>query len=415
MEPIDIDDLLEEGKLTPRKSSPGPPDGLPYEVLYHVLRFPPYQGLISEVYNTALQRGIFPSSRNESVMCLLILNRRIMEVSSGLISRHQLEFLPGRFIAENGMICQLIMEDAQRNWAMAEQRGNDPQLRTLDADIGLLLDQEKAYNRVNLVYMKRVLLKFGFPGKFVTCISKLMGDNLIHININGPLSSAVAKLRGLKQGDPLSPILYNLAFEPFLLLIIHDRHFSGYVMGQERTKILCYTDDALVFVHNASDLGRLQVHMDRYCAASNTKFNHSKLQAFSVSGHNTWKLWEAVLTSMNIMHLHSVKDEDPLIYLGFPLIQSRLQRVNFVEVLITKLKVAVQLHSTRSLSVVGRATVLNSLILSRIWYVLRVTPLTLADFQQLRSTAIQFLRKNIFLVIPWRVWTLPRAQGGLGV
>ncbi|CEP12661.1 hypothetical protein [Parasitella parasitica] len=159
------------------------------------------------------------------------------------------------------------MEDAQQKWAMAEQRGNDPQLRTLNADIGLLLDQEKAYDR----------------------------------------------------GDPLSPILYNLAFELFLLSIIHDRHFSEYVMGQEQTKILCYADDALVFVHNASDLG---------------------LQAFSVSGRYTWESWETVLTPMNIMHLHSVKDEDPLIYLGFPLVQSRLRRVNFGGTLITKLKVA---------------------------------------------------------------------------
>ncbi|CEP09128.1 hypothetical protein [Parasitella parasitica] len=201
-----------------------------------------------------------------------------------------------------------------------------------------------------------------------------MGDNLIRININGHLSSAVAKLRGLKQGDPLSPILYNLAFEPFL-----------YRLSMIATSL-----------------------------ASNAKFNHSKVQAFSVSGRDTWESWEAVLTSMNIMHLHSVKDADPLIYLSFPLIQSRLQRVNFVGALITKLKVAVQLHSTRSLSVVGRATVLNSLILTRIWYVLRVTPLTLADFQQLRSTAIQFLRKNIFPVIPWRIHLLfpcSRSQG----
>ncbi|CEP09945.1 hypothetical protein [Parasitella parasitica] len=225
-----------------------------------------------------------------------------------------------------------------------------------------------------------------------------MGDNLIRININGYLCSAVARLRGLKQGDRLSPILYNLAFEPFLLLsIIHDRHFSGYVMGQERTKILCYADDALVFVHDASDLGRLQVHMDRYRAASNARFHHSK---------------EA---PMNIIHIHLVKEEDPLIYLDFPLVQSRLQRVKFGGSLFTKLKVAVQLHSTRSLSVVGRATVLSSLILSQIWYVLRVAPLTLADFQLLRLTAIQFLRKNIFLVISWRVWTFPRAQGGLAV
>ena len=242
-----------------------------------------------------------------------------------------------------------------------------------------------------------------------------MGDNRIRINLNGHVSSEVAKLRGLKQGDPLSPILYNLAFEPFLLSIINDRQFQGYHMGSERTKLLCYADDALVFVHDPADLARLQLHMTRYCGASNAKFNHDKVEAFSVSGRDTWETWETHLAHVHITHLHSVEDDEPLIYLGFPLVQSRIQRVNYMSTLVTKIKMAAQIHSTRSLSVVGRATVLNSLILSKLWYILRVTPLTLADFRQLRSLAIQFLRKNIFPVIPWKVWTLPKEQGGLGV
>lgn len=73
------------------------------------------------------------------------------------------------------------------------------------------------------------------------------------------------------------------------------------------------------------------------------------------------------------------------------------------------------MHATRSLSVVGIAAVLNSLIVSKSWHILRVTPLTGADFKQLRSAAIQFLRQSIFPVIPWNVWTLSKAQGGLGV
>ncbi|KAG2212752.1 hypothetical protein INT46_010712 [Mucor plumbeus] len=49
---------------------------------------------------------------------------------------------------------------------------------------------------------------------------------------------------------------------------------------------------------------------------------------------------------------------------------------------------------------------------------LRITPLTATDFKQLRSVAMQFLRRrSIFAVILWNnVWTLSKAlQGGLGV
>ncbi|KAK4515207.1 uncharacterized protein ATC70_002817 [Mucor velutinosus] len=146
--PIDIEDLLEDSKKTRRLSSPGP-DGLPYEILYLVLKFPLLHALIETIYNEALQKGKFPKSWNETIMCLLYkkgdpaqmknyrplslansdyklftrcLNRRIVTTSTQLISRHQLGFIPGRYITENGIICQLIMEDAQRKWTIAEQR-----------------------------------------------------------------------------------------------------------------------------------------------------------------------------------------------------------------------------------------------------------------------------------------------------
>lgn len=63
----------------------------------------------------------------------------------------------------------------------------------------------------------------------------------------------------------------------------------------------------------------------------------------------------------------------------------------------------------------GKATIVNTLILSKCWYIFRVTPLTQQDLQQIISVAIQFLRKGIFPVIPWSTWILPRDAGGLGV
>ena len=83
--------------------------------------------------------------------------------------------------------------------------------------------------------------------------------------------------------------------------------------------------------------------------------------------------------------------------------------------IVDKLKAATTLHATRSLSVVGRATVVNTLLLSKCWYILRVTPLTQQDLHKITSVMIQFLRRGIFPAIPWSTWTLPKAQGGLGV
>ncbi|KAK4519048.1 uncharacterized protein ATC70_009276 [Mucor velutinosus] len=74
---------------------------------------------------------------------------------------------------------------------------------------GSSLTRKKADDQMNLEYLKKVLLKFAFPHPLIKCISKLMGDNVIRTNINGHLSNEVAKLRDLKQGYSLFPVLYN--------------------------------------------------------------------------------------------------------------------------------------------------------------------------------------------------------------
>lgn len=244
---INFDDILEVLKSSPRRSSPGS-DGHPFEILNLVMRYLPYKPLILTVFNDALDHATFPESWNVSIMTLLkkkgdskamgnyrplslancdykcftkVLNQTMMMVSPKLINANQIGFIPGKYIAKNGLRCQIIMEDAERRESMAEQTDS---LSSLDQDIGLLLDQEKAYDRVNLSYFRPVLDRFGFPPSIIQSLYNLMALNRIKINMNGVFTDEFLKHRGFKQGDPISCICYDLAFEPFL----QGRDFHGY-------------------------------------------------------------------------------------------------------------------------------------------------------------------------------------------
>jgi hypothetical protein len=125
--------------------------------------------------------------------------------------------------------------------------------------------------------------------------------------------------------------------------------------------LLCYADDVLVLIHNPADLRCLKEHMDLFCSApSNTRFNFNKTEAISLSGRPIWSYWENDLRSIGITKLHSSENTSPIIYLGFPLIQSTAQRSNFITSLVSKLKAVAAFHSARSLSLLGRATVINN-------------------------------------------------------
>ncbi|KAG2193585.1 hypothetical protein INT47_007388, partial [Mucor saturninus] len=225
------DDLLDAAKRTPPKSSPGI-DGIPYQILFHMLHnaaalrvaIQVYNDaalrVAIQVYNDALLKSIFPPSWHKTCMILLpkkgdltnlsnhrpislintdaklftrMLNSRLMMYMNDLISPQQMGFMPSRFIGENGKTLQAVMSIAEHTSSNA---------------IGLLLDQEKAYDRIHPTYLAQMMTKFGIPSQIISSLCTLF--------FNGHLSTPVLQQRGLRQGDPISPLLFNIAFDPFL-------------------------------------------------------------------------------------------------------------------------------------------------------------------------------------------------------
>ncbi|KAG1029226.1 hypothetical protein G6F43_014018 [Rhizopus delemar] len=200
-------------------------------------------------------------------------------------------------------------------------------------EIGLLLDQEKAYDRVHPMYLRQVMLAFGFPPSLVHSLENLFFGNAVRININGHFTNKVDQRRGLRQGDPLSPLLFNIALEPFLRHILQDSSFQGFqfqsVSNSDTTtsnivpsplKVLAYADDVCVLLQSTGDYCRLRHHLDRYGSVSNAKINIHKTEAFSLDGRS-YPEWIAFLATQGISNWHDHSAPSPLRYLGFPMIQ----------------------------------------------------------------------------------------------
>ncbi|KAG0972936.1 hypothetical protein G6F28_013793 [Rhizopus arrhizus] len=136
---------------------------------------------------------------------------------------------------------------------------------------------------------------------------------------------------------------------------------------------MAYADDTLVLLDDPAEMPALQTIISMYSNASNALLNFGKTEAFSLSG-STLPLWRTYLQQLSppITSWHDKSALSPLIYLGYPVYCSVTQRNQFVDQLLTKVKLSCQIHSQRSLSIRGRVTVLNTLIYSKLWHVLRV-------------------------------------------
>ncbi|KAG1067861.1 hypothetical protein G6F61_013339 [Rhizopus arrhizus] len=190
---------------------------------------------------------------------------------NNILNEYQTGFIPGRFIGDNGFALSMILD---------ESRGLDY------SGVGILLDQEKAYDRVHPLHLRRVLQRLHFPSTIITCILILFFENQVYVNVNGFFTDPITQQRGLRQGDPLSPLLFNLALEPFLLHLLQEDGLSGYqspavpsVNPTPTIKCLAYADDICVFLDNPDELGLLHYHMQRYSDVSNAKFNEDKSEA----------------------------------------------------------------------------------------------------------------------------------------
>lgn len=81
------------------------------------------------------------------------------------------------------------------------------------AQILLKLDSTKAFDLVSWPFLLEVLRKLGFGPIWCDIISGLLSSSSTQVLLNGSPGERIVHRRGLRQGDPLSPMLFILVMD----------------------------------------------------------------------------------------------------------------------------------------------------------------------------------------------------------
>ena len=166
-----------------------------------------------------------------------ILAKRLALVLPHLIDERQTAFMKGRHILHGVLIANEVIAEAK--------------LRKKPCMV-FKVDFEKAYDSVSWGFLDYMLMRMGFCERWRKWINVCMSSATISILINGSPSQEFVPKRGLRQGDPLAPLLFNIVVEGLtglMRLAVAKNLFSSYQVGKkkEEVNILQYADDTLFF------------------------------------------------------------------------------------------------------------------------------------------------------------------------
>ena len=140
----------------------------------------------------------------------------------------------------------------------------------------IALDQEKAFGRVDWNFLFKDLRHFGYRPEIIPKTKKVYQNIETQIKENGHLSQAFLVKRGLRQGWPLSMILYIVIVEMFLENIKQNNGIKGIVIGEKELKTSAFVDDTTIYIGSNSSLTHLETQLMHFEKATDIKYNKIK-------------------------------------------------------------------------------------------------------------------------------------------
>ena len=229
------------------------------------------------------------------------------------------------------------------------------------------LDQEKAFDRVDHGFLERVLMTFGFGPSFLRWLKTLYTEVGSRVSINGHLSDLVPQVSGVRQGCPLSPLLYALYIEPLAAAIRAHPGVDGLPLpgsGGKVVKLAQYADDTTLFVCSDQSLRLALDTVQAFGKASGAALNLGKSV---VKYFGNWADRRDAAGGLAL-------SDGPLKILGVSFMAEGAARANWEERL-TLARRKMGLWKARSLSFLGKVLALKVDVLPSLLYLAHVYPM----------------------------------------
>ena len=206
-----------------------------------------------------------------------ILSNRLKLTLDKMISKEQTCGVPNRSIFSNLFTIREMI--------------NHSNTKNLPSYI-VSIDQEKAFDKVDREFLYQIMKKLGYSNAFINFVKKIYQNTESIIANNGFLSSPFPLTRGVRQGCPLSLLLYIINGEVINLNVKSNPEIVGYPTPNQKQPLTLsqYADDTNFFVMTEKSITEILIFSKKYEMATGATINLSKTKIMTLGNARIYNL-----------------------------------------------------------------------------------------------------------------------------
>ena len=292
-------------------------------------------------------RPISITSVDYKILAFCLANR-MQKVIKSIISTSQVAYIKDRFIGCNIRLVQDIMEYCDSNDQGA---------------VLMMLDFCKAYDSLEWNFLFKVLERFNFGNSFIRWIKTLYNNPVACIKNNGHLSRDIILKRSIRQGCPVSVLLFILAAEVMAIAIRQSDNVKGIKVKDTNhsIKILQYADDGVLFLNDENEMRSAIEIINMFGKFAGTLLNMNKCEGLWIG---TYK------ERQNDCKLFNIKwPLDPIRCLGIYIGHNKKENetLNWSSKL-EKIQILLNRWKQRKLTIFGKVLIIKQLAIPKVLF-----------------------------------------------
>ena len=295
-----------------------------------------------------------------------------------IISPYQKGFMPVEGCFEHAFLARSLLDDSKR--------------RNINLRF-VWFNLQNAFGSVPHSTLLNMMSRLGIPKDFIDlCGSIYSGSHTLYKCSSG-LTEAIQQRMGVKQGCPLSPLLFNLTIQG--LLLGNDDLDGGYSFASGvKIRYLAYADDLCIVSHSKEDISSFIDCILEFTNWAGLPFRADKCAALSCINHTTRKYVESFSPGLNGDSIKPLKWAERYRYLGVPMERTRLQSLDQLKTLVIS---QVKAICASLLTDWQKIDMINTFVVSQVTYYLRAALPCKGWTQDLDSVLRKLVKKSLCL------------------